>query len=126
MSAKSIKDRLKEGITLFNRKEFYEAHEVFEELWQEADSEEMQEEFLFLVRLGAAGVHLVNQNFSGLFLFQLAEKQLSGGLKLNFLNNSLDFLGSLRGLIARLSQAEREKLTQIALENCFELVAAEA
>jgi Domain of unknown function (DUF309) len=102
---------LKQGVDLFNEAEFFEAHEFFEELWQQANEAAERDEFLFLVRLAAAGVHLLNQNFSALFLFMLARKQLNDGLNLQYCGlNGL----KLDDTIASLETSSRAGLMEIA------------
>jgi predicted metal-dependent hydrolase len=82
MLSEEDQEKLHEGIRLFNQKDYFEAHEYFEELWQTAlDANDVQE-FLFLVRMAAAGVHVLNGNRSSEFLFNLAMIQLQNGLQL--------------------------------------------
>ena len=105
---------LKKGIELFNKKEFFDSHEIFEDLWQEAEDPE-RAAFLFLVRLAAAGTHLLNQNYSCLFLWQIAQAQLKQ-IEINFLDvQSLD--KQLEYLINTLNNSKRLDLEQIA-KNC--------
>lgn len=113
---------LNDGIELFNQGEFFEAHEFFEELWQAANEENERAEFLFLVRLAAAGVHLTNENFSALFLFMLAKKQLDADLTLQFIDSDNNLLaGKIDALIDKLEQAARAELTTIAKNTGLQL-----
>jgi len=98
-------DKLSQGIQLFNECEFFEAHEFFEDLWAASSDDTCRDEFLFLVRLAAAGVHLTNENFSALFLFMLARKQLDNGLQTQFINSVTEQLDSL---ISQLEAAPRD------------------
>jgi hypothetical protein len=56
--------RLKEFIELFNRKEFFEAHEVLEDLWVESEGEE-KDFYKGLIQCAVAFVHLDRNNFKG-------------------------------------------------------------
>ncbi|MDJ0624829.1 MAG: DUF309 domain-containing protein [Candidatus Caenarcaniphilales bacterium] len=113
-------DLLKQGIDLFNQGEFFEAHEFFEVLWQQSLEDSDREQFLFCVRISAAGVHLSNESFSSLFLFQLAQKQLEKGLNITFLDAScLD--EQLQKLINLIEKSQRSELKQISKKTNLEL-----
>jgi hypothetical protein len=116
--------KLAEGIRLFNEGEFFECHEFFEELWQIAETEELRAEFLFLVRIAAACVHLTNTNFSSLFLLQLALKQLNSGLQLNVIQDN-NVQQSLTNLTNKLESCPREELPTIAQNLEFKLAASQ-
>lgn len=111
---------LSQGINLFNQAEFFEAHEYFELLWQAAGEDQQREQFLFLVRLAAAGVHLKNSNFSSLFLLQLAQKQLLDGLELTVVEAN-ELALTLPKLINRLENSLRADLEKIAGNTGLEL-----
>ncbi len=106
-------ETLNAGINLFNAKDFFEAHEFFEELWQTAETDLERAQFLFLVRLAAGGVHLINSNYSCLFLYDLAYKQVLEGLEIDFLDLS-EFNKSLSQLIICLQDSSRAELQTIA------------
>lgn len=106
-------DLLKQGVSLFNQGEFYESHEFFEILWQQASENSDREQFLFCVRVSAAGVHLSNESFSSLFLFQLAQKQLDKGVEVVFLEMS-NLNEQLVDLIKKIEKAHRSELKEIA------------
>jgi predicted metal-dependent hydrolase len=60
----SFEEQFEHGVELFNRREFFECHDAFEELWQE----ERGEMRLFLQALIQAAVgcyHLMNGNTTG-------------------------------------------------------------
>jgi hypothetical protein len=106
-------DLLSQGINLFNQGEFFESHEFFEALWQSADEEHLQQQFLFLVRIAAAGVHLTNTNYSSLFLLGQALKQLDKGLQITIINHT-NIQYDLQNLIKRLQKTVRADLPIIA------------
>ena len=56
--------RLINGIALFNQKEFFEAHEVIEELWRETDGE-LKNFYRGLIQAAAALHHLKRGTFKG-------------------------------------------------------------
>lgn len=49
-------NKFQQGINLFNRKEFFEAHEVWEALWKESKDEEERQFLQGLIQI-AAGLH---------------------------------------------------------------------
>lgn len=57
-------ERLKEFIDLFNRKDFFEAHEVLEDLWIETEGEE-KDFYKGLIQCAVAFVHLDRNNDKG-------------------------------------------------------------
>ena len=61
----NIKEKLfVDGIALFNEKKFYDAHEIWEELW----SEDRLKDDLFiqgLIQLSVAFFHITNLNLKG-------------------------------------------------------------
>jgi predicted metal-dependent hydrolase len=64
IDSESFDKQFAKGVELFNRKEFFECHDAFEELWQEERSERR----LFLQGLIQAAVgchHLSNGNTTG-------------------------------------------------------------
>lgn len=68
------KDRLREGIDLFNREQFFECHEVLEEAWLEASGE--QRTFLQgLIQVAVAFYHLRRENLVG------ASRLLTAGME---------------------------------------------
>lgn len=113
-------ESLNKGIELFNLGEFFDAHEFFEEVWQQMNEDEDKEICLFLVRLAAAGVHLTNGSFSSLFLYQLGFKQIERGLNLAQFN-SLEIKEGLENLIRKLEKSERAQLENIAKETGLKL-----
>jgi hypothetical protein len=100
---------LNNGVQLFNNAEFYEAHEYFEELWMQMNEEDERGLFLFLVRLAAAGVHLSNESFSSLFLYQLASKQVLAD-EITKLFNYQELIINLNLLINNLENTDRKDL----------------
>jgi hypothetical protein len=137
-------NKLKQGLALFNQGEYFDSHEFFEELWQEAENEIQRQQFLFFVRVAAASVHLSNSNFSCLFLFQLAYKQLLDGLKFEYLdldqnlnlNSNQDsnsfsqssfcisterLRNDVEKLVFKLANSSRENLANIAKERFFSI-----
>ena len=58
------RERVREGIALFNRGEFFECHEVLEAVWMEASGD--QKTFLQgLIQIAVAFYHLRRSNFIG-------------------------------------------------------------
>jgi uncharacterized protein len=57
-------DQFQRGIALFNSEEFFEAHEVWEELWL-AEAEPEKTFLQGLIQAAAAFHHYVRGNFSG-------------------------------------------------------------
>ena len=51
-----MSDELARGVTLFNRREYFAAHEIWEDLWQQA--EEREKKFLGALIQMAAALHL--------------------------------------------------------------------
>lgn len=114
-------ESLEAGLKLFNEKEFFESHEFFEELWQAAETDSEREQFLFLVRIAAAGVHLINENYSCLFLYDLALQQIKADLEINFLNMP-EIQEKLQELVILLQSSSREDLSKIAQSLNFKLI----
>ena len=56
--------RLEEFVRLFNTKEFFEAHEVLEDLWMETEGEE-KDFYKGLIQCAVAFAHLDRNNFKG-------------------------------------------------------------
>lgn len=68
------KNRLREGIDLFNLERFFECHEMLEAAWLEASGE--QRTFLQgLIQIAVAFYHLRRENFVG------AERLLTAGME---------------------------------------------
>ena len=69
--------RLREGAQLFNQQKFFEAHEVWEDCWREAEGDD-RTALQGLVQAAAAFHHLQNGNRIGaLSLLQKAGSRLS-------------------------------------------------
>ncbi len=63
---------LREGITLFNRGEYFECHEVLEEIWR-AEPDPVRALYQGILQIGVAFYHLHRENWRG------AVKLLDGG-----------------------------------------------
>lgn len=59
-----IPDQMREGIRLFNAREFFECHEVLEDLWRSA-SGEPRAFYQGLIQLAVGFYHLMNGNYRG-------------------------------------------------------------
>ncbi|MBI3076356.1 MAG: DUF309 domain-containing protein [Deltaproteobacteria bacterium] len=62
--SKVIADEMREGIRLFNARDFFECHEVLEELWR-SESGEPRAFYQGLIQLAVGFYHLVNGNYRG-------------------------------------------------------------
>ncbi|NOX18583.1 MAG: DUF309 domain-containing protein [Chlorobi bacterium] len=96
-----------EGIKLFNDSDFFAAHDFFEDIWTEAESEDKLF-FQGLVQISVGSYHLICGNYSG------SESQLrKGEEKLErylpaFLNvNVEDLLRNIRKIISALKAREK-------------------
>jgi predicted metal-dependent hydrolase len=64
VAEQDIADRYLEGIRLFNEEEFFECHDVLEEIWSECQGEEKS--FLQgLIQASVALFHFGNENYGG-------------------------------------------------------------
>jgi uncharacterized protein len=64
IAEQDIADRYLEGIRLFNEEEFFECHDVLEEIWSECQGEEKS--FLQgLIQASVALFHFGNENYGG-------------------------------------------------------------
>jgi predicted metal-dependent hydrolase len=63
-TADSLDSRYLTGIELFNRGEFFEAHEVWEDLWQECDSADRRF-YQALIQAAVAAYHWSRGNATG-------------------------------------------------------------
>lgn len=88
----NLEDRLRQGIDYFNREFFFEAHDVFEELWMEARNQNDRDFFHGLVNLATGFYHFRMGNFKGM------QSQLRKGME------------KLSGTVARLRGIEVDKL----------------
>lgn len=62
-----MKNKFKDGVELFNKRNFFEAHEVWERLWLNADEEK---KFLQgLIFIAGSYYHYKNKNIRGAELF---------------------------------------------------------
>ncbi|HEY2322998.1 MAG TPA: DUF309 domain-containing protein [Thermoanaerobaculia bacterium] len=66
-----------DGVRLFNEREFWHAHEAWEELWLEADDDDLVLYYQGLIQLAAAYHHMKRGTFSGAVrLFDAALQKL--------------------------------------------------
>lgn len=73
----SDRERYLEGIALFNQREYFEAHEVWEDLWREADGNDRQF-YQGLIQCAVSLEHMKRGNASGARrLFQRCQKRLA-------------------------------------------------
>jgi predicted metal-dependent hydrolase len=57
-------EQYREGLRLFNEEDFFECHEVFEELWSESQGDDRK--FLQgMIQAAVALFHFGNENFGG-------------------------------------------------------------
>ena len=91
-------DLLEEGLTLFNRGQFYEAHEVWEDLWRETDTGSLRTCYQGLIQAAVALHHLGRGNTIG------ARSQLGKSIR-NLQSGSGEMTGlDIETLIQQLSQ----------------------
>ncbi len=64
MTQPEIDERFVEGIRLFNQRKFFEAHEVWEQVWKKAEGEE-KTLYQGLIQAAAALLHLQRGNSMG-------------------------------------------------------------
>lgn len=62
----NLPERLQRGSDYFNREYFFEAHDVFEELWMEAREAETRELFHGLVNIATGFYHYRMHNLAGM------------------------------------------------------------
>jgi predicted metal-dependent hydrolase len=62
----NLRERLEQGIDLFNREYFFEAHDAFEELWMEARELNQRELFHGLVNVATGFYHYRMGNRKGM------------------------------------------------------------
>jgi predicted metal-dependent hydrolase len=90
------------GVRLFNACEFWHAHEAWEELWLEAEDDDLVLFYQGLIQLAAAYHHMKRGTFSGAVrLFDAATQKLE--------RFPPDFLGVDRGDAVKSAQAHRER-----------------
>jgi predicted metal-dependent hydrolase len=90
-----------DGVRLFNEREFWHAHEAWEELWLEADDDDLVLFYQGLIQLAAAYHHMKRGTFSGAVrLFDAATQKLEPFPP--------DFLGLDRSDAVKSAQAHRE------------------
>lgn len=63
-AARDEQELIARGVSLFNAAHFFEAHEVWEEVWRPADGERRQT-LQGLIQLASAYVHVQRGTFSG-------------------------------------------------------------
>ena len=63
-SAKSVKDSLFTALNLFNNREWYEAHDAFEEIWNSVDGDERQV-IQGILQVSVSQFHLSKGNLNG-------------------------------------------------------------
>ena len=91
-------DLLEEGLILFNRGQFYEAHEVWEDLWRETDRGALRTCYQGLIQAAVGLHHLGRGNIIG------ARSQLGKSVR-NLQSGSGEMTGlDIKTLIRQLSQ----------------------
>ncbi len=85
-------DQYREGIRLFNEEEFFECHDVLEELWAETDGPEKK--FIQgLIQAAISLFHFGNENFGGAKKLYITARKLLDGHPAETMNIALgDFL----------------------------------
>jgi len=98
--------RLREGLALFNRGEFFECHEVLEAVWLEASGEDKV--FLQgLIQVTVSFYHLRRRNFAGSSrLLRAALEKLSSPSRCQQLINTASLLETLRPLPERIEAGQ--------------------
>jgi predicted metal-dependent hydrolase len=77
MTEDDLPDQYREGLRLFNEEEFFECHEVLEELWAETQGE--PKKFVQgLIQAAVALFHFGNENFGGAKKLYLAASEKLG------------------------------------------------
>ena len=91
--------RLMEAIELFNSKKWYQAHDVFEDIWHETDGPERQL-LQAILQVAVAQVHLENRNVNGATI--LYGEALGRMRKFQLANLGLDIEGLSKCVSKRL------------------------
>lgn len=68
-------DQFREGIRLFNEEEFFECHDVLEELWAETDGPE-KKMIQGLIQAAISLFHFGNENFGGAKKLYITSRKL--------------------------------------------------
>ena len=90
-----------DGVRLFNEREFWHAHEAWEELWLEADDDDLVLFYQGLIQLAAAYHHMKRGTFSGAVrLFDAARQKLE--------RFPPDFCGLDRADVVKSAEVHRE------------------
>lgn len=85
---------LREGARLFNEGEFYEAHEVWEDEWRDADG--VDREFLHgLIQTAAVYVHLRRDNPEGVRSLARSALQYLDGVPSSYRGVDVDYVRGL-------------------------------
>lgn len=91
-----------DGVRLFNEREFWHAHEAWEELWLEADDDDLVLFYQGLIQLAAAYHHMKRGTFPGAVrLFEAALQKLE--------RFPPDFQGLDRENVVKSAQVHRER-----------------
>tara|TARA_Y100001970_G_C13798912_1_gene634024 strand:- start:283 stop:666 length:384 start_codon:yes stop_codon:yes gene_type:complete len=123
MNEKSVIDKLYiEGIISFNNKEFYDAHEYWEELWSDYKVENPK--FIqALIQLAVGFFHITNFNRNGaLGLFRKSKEKF-----VNFPNyyrkqNVLEIIRCIDDTVEQINQIpDKKNLNKFNWENIIEL-----
>ena len=91
-----------DGVRLFNEREFWHAHEAWEELWLEADDDDLVLFYQGLIQLAAAYHHMKRGTFPGAVrLFDAALQKLE--------RFPADFCGLDRADVVKSAEVHRER-----------------
>jgi hypothetical protein len=107
----------KEGLRLFNAEEFFECHEVLEELWSETQGE--SKKFLQgLIQAAVALFHFGNENFGGAKKLYLAATEKLTPFGEEYMGLALGrFLADFEHCFRELLDNTEDYPTQVALRN---------
>lgn len=106
-----------EGVRLFNAEDFFECHDVLEELWSETLGEERRF-YQGLIQASVALFHFGNENLGGARkLYESARKNLEPYAPLYMGLNLDEFLGSMKHCFQELLEAENTYPTGVELRD---------
>ena len=94
-----------DGVRLFNEREFWHAHEAWEELWLEAEDDDVVLFYQGLIQMAAAYHHMKRGTFPGAVrLFDAALQKLE--------RFPLDFCGLDRADVVKSAEVHRERASR--------------
>jgi predicted metal-dependent hydrolase len=112
-----LPDRYLEGLRLFNAEEFYECHDVLEELWADVLGEE-KKFYQGLIQASVALFHFGNENFGGARKLYLSARNLLDAYPAHYMGIDLEkFLADFKYCFQELLDARDRYPTDIELRD---------